>query len=84
MVLLRVKAIAIYREETAENPNKIPKMNPTREVKIICPTPVIRETFPTSLITPGLKLNPTMNNSKAMPIWEKIEIASVDFIMFKK
>jgi len=83
MVLLKAKAIAMYRETTIENPSSLVMMKPIVEVKTTCPTPVIRETFPTSLITRGFKFRPTMNNNRATPIWEKVSRASVELITLR-
>ena len=54
-----------------EKPRSLLIRKPIREVNIICPTPVIRETFPTSLITFGLKLIPIIKRRKVIPSWEK-------------
>ena len=78
IVLLNVKAIAMYRETNGENPRKMLIRKPIREVKIICPTPVIRETFPTSLIIFGLRLIPTIKSRNVTPICEKTLIVSAD------
>ena len=50
-----------------EKPRNLLIRKPIREVKMICPTPVIRETFPTSLITFGLRLMPIMKRRKVIP-----------------
>ena len=61
----------MYNETNQLNPNTIPIRKPPMEVKTICPMPVIKEIFPTSLITLGERCKPTINKSKATPISEK-------------
>jgi len=51
-----------------ENPNNLLIKKPKIDVNTIWPIPVIKETFPTSFITFGLRLNPTINNNNATPI----------------
>ena len=72
IVLLNVKATAMYRAVKGENPRRIPRKYPISDVNNICPKPVIKEILPTSFITLGLKCNPTINNKNAIPNSEKI------------
>ena len=78
IVLLNVRATAIYIEVMVEKPNHWPMKNPIIEVNITWPTPVTKETLPTSFIILGFKFNPTINKSNAMPICAKVAKASVD------
>ena len=48
------------------------------DVKIIWPKPVVKDTSPSSLITFGLKPNPTINKSEVIPIFEKSSTVSVE------
>ncbi len=84
IVLLNVKAIAIYMDEIVEKPRSLLMKKPIREVKMICPMPVTRETFPTSFMTFGLRLIPTMKRRNVIPICEKTAMVSVDWTMFRK
>ena len=78
-MLLNVKAIATYIDIIVEKPNSLHIKNPINEVNITWPIPVTEETLPTSFITLGLKLKPTIKRSKAMPMCEKISIVPVEF-----
>ena len=78
IVLLNVKAIATYIEIIVEKPINLHMKNPINEVNITWPIPVTEETLPTSFITLGLKLKPTIKRSSAIPICENILIVPVD------
>jgi len=84
IVLLNVKATAIYKETITENPNNLLIKKPIKEVKIIWPIPATKETLPTSFMTLGLKLIPTMKRSSATPICENTTIVSVELTILRK
>ena len=67
-----------------EKPRILLMRKPIMDVNIICPTPVIRETFPTSFMTFGLRLIPMMKSKNVIPICAKTAIVSVDVTMFRK
>ena len=76
IVLLNVKAIATYNAEIDGNPSNLVITKPNIKVMDICPNPAIKATGPTSLITFGVKFNPTINNNKAIPISENNDIGA--------
>src|SRR3989344_5406021 len=84
IVLLKVKAMEMYKAGIISNPRNLAMKKPIKEVKTTCPIPVINDAFPTSFMTFGFKLRPTMNRRNAIPNWEKITSVSPDFIKFKK
>ena len=84
IVLLNVRAIAMYAETIMGKPSSLLMRKPIREVNTICPIPVTKETFPTSFMTFGLRLIPMMKRRKVTPICEKIDIVSVDLMMLRK
>ncbi len=71
IVLLKLNAIPRYKACIEEKPNARERRNPRNVVMTICPSPPIKETFPTSLITAGLRLRPTINKRMVIPIFEK-------------
>ncbi len=52
--------------------------------RIIYPSPVTKDTFPTSRITSGFKLSPMIKRRMAMPSLAKSSMYSVDLIRFRK
>jgi len=61
----------MYKEETNEKPKNLQIKKPINDVKKICPIPVTKETFPTSLTTEGFKLSPIIKSKKEIPNSEK-------------
>ena len=53
-------------------------------VNVTWPTPVMSETFPTSLKTRVLMLKPTRKRRKAIPIWEKTMIGPSGEMKFRR
>lgn len=84
IVLLKVRAIAMYRDDIVEKPRSLLMMKPIREVNTIWPMPVIRATLPTSFMTFGLRLIPIIKRRNVIPICAKTAIVSVDVTMFRK
>ena len=84
IVLLNVIAIEIYADMITLKPKSFNIRNPITNVKIICPSPVIRETFPKSLIALGFKLSPTVKSRSAIPNSASIPKFCSDLITFKR
>ena len=76
IVLEKVSAIATYNAEIFSRPINLAITYPIAEVNTTWPIPVASEIFPTSLITLGLRFNPTTNRSVVMPIFEKSSMVS--------
>ena len=55
-------------EEIIENSRVLAIKNPMIVVKITCPIPVKRDTFPTSFMIFGFKCKPVINRIRTIPI----------------
>ena len=81
MVLLKVRATAMYVEVITEKPKYTAIPNPITDVNTTWPTPVIIETFPTSFIILGFRFNPTRKRRRATPISANVEIETEESVM---
>ena len=76
-MLEKERASAINSAVMKLNPKILDNPKLMTALKITSPAPVIKETFPTSFITLGLRLSPSIKRRIVTPIFEKSSMLSL-------